>query len=235
MSSPWPKRSDARPPRRRWAQVLKRAAFWLLTALALPAGAQELVLPFDGRWYVAQGGDTPNVNHHMAVRAQWYGVDFAKVGGASGRALTSAERPSRPEHFYSWKQPVLAPVDGVVTAVVNDLPDNALGEKDVRNPAGNYVAIRTRTGTHVFLAHLLQGSVGVRVGERVSHRQVIGRVGNSGNSDFPHLHLHMQGSPTLGEGEGLNLVFADMRVELTGRIFDGVTWPLIRGLFVEPR
>src|SRR5215218_5890872 len=112
--------------------MMKATVSVLLTAFALGANAQELVLPFDGRWFVAQGGDTPNVNHHMAVRAQWYGVDFAKVGGASGRALTSAEAPSRLEHFYSWSQSVLAPADGVVTSVVNDLPDNPLGEKDVR-------------------------------------------------------------------------------------------------------
>jgi hypothetical protein len=217
------------------AERLKETVSVLLTTFALGANAQELVLPFEGRWFVAQGGDTPNVNHHMMVRAQWYGVDFAKVGGASSRALTSAEEPSRLEHFYSWNQLVLAPLDGVVTSVVNDLPDNPLGEKDVRRPAGNHVAIRTEAGTYVFLAHLKWGSVAVEVGERLTRRQVVGRVGNSGNSDFPHLHLHMQNSPTINEGEGLNLLFSGMDVELTGKVFEDVTWPLIRGLFVQSR
>lgn len=215
--------------------MLKRVAVLLLAALALQAGAQELVLPLEGRWYVAQGGDTPNVNHRMALRAQWYGVDFAKAGGPHGRSLASTDKPSGLEQFYSWNQLVLSPVAGVVTAVQNGLPDNALGEKDLRNPAGNHVVIRTEADTYVFLAHLLQGSAGVRVGERIAPRQVIGRVGSSGNSDFPHLHVHMQSSATPGEGHGLNLVFAAMEVELTGRTFEGVTWPLIRGLFVEPR
>ncbi|MDO6822856.1 M23 family metallopeptidase [Marinobacter sp. 1_MG-2023] len=215
--------------------MLRKLALLLLTVIAFGAHAQELVLPFQGRWFVVQGGDTPNVNHHMAVRAQWYGVDFAMVGGASGRALTPVEKPSRLEHFYSWNQLVLAPVEGVVTSVVNDLPDNPLGKRDVRRSAGNYVSIRSEAGTFVFLAHLKRGSVDVKVGERLERHQVVGRVGNSGNSDFPHLHMHMQNSPTIHQGEGLNLVFGDMNVELTGKVFESVTWPLIRGLFVEAR
>jgi hypothetical protein len=62
--------------------MLRQIVCALLTSTALSVHAQDLTLPFQGRWFVAQGGDTPNVNHHMAVQAQWYGIDFAKVGGA---------------------------------------------------------------------------------------------------------------------------------------------------------
>lgn len=204
-----------------------------LAWVAIGANAQELVLPFEDRWFVAQGGDTLNVNHHMAVKAQWYGVDFAKVGGPGGRALASVDKPSRLEHFYSWGVPVLAPVEGVVHSVVDTLPDNPLGKKDSTNPAGNHVVIEMKPGTYVFLAHLRKGSIPVKPGDRVSPRQVIGRVGNSGNTDFPHLHVHVQDTPELNRGQGLNPVFRDMDVEMTGRLFEGVTWPVIRGLFLE--
>lgn len=204
----------------------------LLTATVSGASGQELILPFEGRWFVAQGGDTLNVNHHMAIRAQWYGVDFAKAGGPNGRSLAAVEKPSRLEHFYSWNEPVLAPVEGTVYSVVNDFPDNAPGTKDIHHPAGNHVIIETESGTYVFLAHLKQGSVSVDEGDRVSPHQVIGRVGNSGNSDFPHVHVHIQDTPTINEGNGLNPVFRDMDVELNGQAFERVTWPVIRGLFV---
>lgn len=215
--------------------MIRPIAFALLAACSLAANAQDLALPFQGRWFVAHAGDTLNVNHHMAVRAQWYGVDFAKVGGPGERALTSVERPSRLEHFYSWNEPVLAPSQGKVVAVMDALPDNPLGAKDARNPAGNHVVIETGERRYVFLAHLRKGSVTVKPGERVSTGQVLGRVGNSGNSDFPHLHLHVQDEPTLNQGNGLNPVFAGMQVELTGKVFEGVSWPLIRGLFVRGR
>ncbi len=215
--------------------MLRSCAFALLLSLSIAAQAQELRLPFEGRWFVAQGGDTINVNHHMAVQAQWYGIDFVKTGGEGGRELASVAQPSKLEHFHGWNAPVLAPVPGRIVAVVDGLPDNPLGQKDPRNPAGNHVVIATAQGTYVFLGHLRKGTVAVKKGDEVKPGQPLGRVGNSGNSDFPHLHLHVQDGPVLNEGRGLNPVFADMDVELTGKKFEGVAWPLIRGLFVQAR
>src|ERR1051325_8105153 len=61
----------------------------------------EFHLPFAGRWFVLQGGDSSNVNHHMKVRAQWYGIDFMKAGGPGERAL-SKPAASTVEDFFSW-------------------------------------------------------------------------------------------------------------------------------------
>ena len=61
----------------------------LLLATAMHSLAASYRLPFSGTWFVAQGGDTPNVNHHMQVRSQAFGIDFIKVAGPSGRALTN--------------------------------------------------------------------------------------------------------------------------------------------------
>ena len=72
----------------------------LLIVLASAAHAQQLRLPFDGRWFVVQGGDTPNVNQHMTERAQWFGLDFAKVGYPDQRGL-SRPRPTKLADFYS--------------------------------------------------------------------------------------------------------------------------------------
>ncbi len=44
----------------------------------------------------------------------------------------------------------------------------------------------------MLLAHLAAGSVAVEEGEYVTSGAFIGRVGNSGNSEAPHLHLHVQ-------------------------------------------
>ena len=208
----------------------------LLAALLLfstsLAGADSLSLPFSGRWFVAQAGDTPNVNHHMSSPAQAYGVDFAKVGGPNGRELTR-RKPTTVEDFYSWDETVLAPADGIVTAVVAHLPDNPLGSKDLQNPAGNHIVIRVDQGQYVFLAHLKQNTTTIGPGERVRRAQPLGLCGNSGNSDFPHVHLHVQDTATLGNGTGQNPIFGPSDVELTGKQFEAVTWPLINGLFVS--
>ncbi len=61
------------------------------------------------------------------------------------------------------------------------------------------------------------GSVRVRVGERVRRGQVLGQLGNSGNSATPHLHLQVQiGRSFLSDG----LPFVFDRFQLLGQITD---------------
>ena len=85
----------------------------------------------------------------------------------------------------------------------------------------------------MLLAHFQRASILVEPGERVARGQPLGRCGNLGNTDCPHPHLHIQDSPVLDSGAGQNPVFSSMKVVLDGESFAGVTWPLIRGLFVE--
>ena len=210
-----------------WAATLV-----LIAAMPIHAADPALRLPFNGRWFVAQGGDTLNVNQHMAQPAQAFGIDFVKVGGASHREV-SRPNPQRVEDFYAWGQQVLSPTGGEVIAVVNDRPDNALGMKDAEHPAGNHVVIQTAANRFVFLAHFQRGSIGVKPGQRVAVGQLLGRCGNSGNSDFPHVHLHVQDQPTLNSGQGQMPVFSKINLELSGKAFRRVTWPLTRGLFVS--
>ncbi len=199
-------------------------------AVALNAGAQEFHLPFKGRWFVAQAGDTLNVNPHMALQAQWYGMDFVKVGGAAQRDISEKDGKTLSD-YYSWGEIVLSPIDGVVVAVVDGLPDNPLGTKDPGNPAGNHAVIAAG-GKYVFVAHFQKGSLRVKAGQRVSVGQELGKCGNSGNSDSPHIHMHVQDAPIFNQGQGQNVTFKGINVELTGKTFLGVDWPLISGLFV---
>ncbi len=195
--------------------------------------AIALQLPFAGKWFVAQGGDTLNVNHHMLVPSQWFGVDFARVAGPSGREL-AREPATSVEDTYSWNQQVLSPTSGVVVHAESHHPDNALGTVDTSSPAGNYVEIRSQSGIHVFLAHFKQGSLRLRRGDSVAPGQVLGACGNSGNSTMPHVHIHAQDQSGLGSGTGQMLHFEGIDVELSGRTFRNVTWPMLRGLFVQP-
>jgi hypothetical protein len=175
------------------------AALFITCAHGAVAQNLSLRLPFDDRWFVAQGGDTPNVNHHMRSRAQAYGIDFAKVGGPKQRELTR-RTPAAVADFYAWGAPILAPADGEVVAVVNDRPDNPIGVKDTTNPAGNHIVLRIAANRYVFLAHAQRGSITVEPGASVQRGMPIAACGNSGNSDFPHIHLHIQDAPTLGAG-----------------------------------
>jgi murein DD-endopeptidase MepM/ murein hydrolase activator NlpD len=64
---------------------------------------------------------------------------------------------------------------------------------DRANAAGNHIVIRVNgVDIHLLLAHLKNGSVSVNIDDRVSKGQPIGKVGNSGNTTEPHLHIHAQ-------------------------------------------
>ena len=78
---------------------------------------------------------------------------------------------------------------------------------DLQTVGGNHVLLKIGDGASLFYAHMQPGSVRVRVGDRVRKGQVIGRVGNSGQADAPHLHIHLSDRPSTLAAEGLPLVF----------------------------
>ena len=61
-------------------------------------------------------------------------------------------------------------------------------------------------GKYAFYAHILAGTITVKLGERVRPGQTIGLLGNSGNSDAPHLHFHLGDQPSPLGTEGLPFV-----------------------------
>jgi murein DD-endopeptidase MepM/ murein hydrolase activator NlpD len=75
---------------------------------------------------------------------------------------------------------------------------------DVSKPnglGGNYVIVKENDGRYSMYMHLQQGSVAVKVGQKVVAGQLLGRVGASGDSLFPHLHYQrMEGPNTKSEG-----------------------------------
>lgn len=81
------------------------------------------------------------------------------------------------------------------------------------DPAGNHVLLDLGHGTYALLGHLRASSAKVRTGDRVRAGDLIGRVGNSGNSSEPHLHFHVQDSPRLSCGTGLPVRFRDVVVD----------------------
>ena len=97
-----------------------------------------------------------------------------------------------------WGAPVLSPVAGIVERVRSDVPDNPLGGSNFADNWGNHVVIRLEQEGWLLLAHLMTGSIVVSVGARVEPGTILGRVGNSGRSPVPHLHMQIQAAARVG-------------------------------------
>jgi murein DD-endopeptidase MepM/ murein hydrolase activator NlpD len=59
----------------------------------------------------------------------------------------------------------------------------------------------------------------VAVGDRVRPGQPLGRLGNSGNSNAPHLHFQLMDGPTPLGSNGVPFTFSSFRAEGTLRNF----------------
>ena len=69
---------------------------------------------------------------------------------------------------------------------------------------------------HAFYAHLQPGSIRVKVGDRVHRGQILGLVGNTGNSTEPHLHFHISDASSPLGSEGLPYLLPSFEVEGKG-------------------
>ena len=91
---------------------------------------------------------------------------------------------------------VFAAAPGVVRAIRDGMPDVSVKKIDGSlikgREAGNSVAIRHGDGWETQYSHMLQGSVQVKAGDHVETGQVLGMVGLSGNTEFPHLHFSVR-------------------------------------------
>lgn len=141
------------------------------------------IIPLHGRLKVTCGHSGCRTHY---ISYQKYSWDFI-VLDARGRSQLGASEKLR--SYYTFGAPVVAPADGVVISVTNDNPDNPPLQRAAR---GNEITIDHGNGEVSVLEHFQQRSITVRVGERVRQGQIIGRVGNSGNTALPHLHFSVK-------------------------------------------
>ena len=163
-----------------------------------PAGAVDLSFPLKGGRFAILHGGGAALNHHHSVPAQAYATDVVALNHRGRRAR--GVRPEALDAYEIFDRAVVAPCDGIVSGTSDGAPDAPIGRADPLKPAGNHVLLfcaAGRAGITLLLAHFRSGSVAVARGDRVRRGTLLGRVGNSGNSTEPHLHVHaVRGSET---------------------------------------
>ena len=201
----------------------------------------NLILPVPGRVFVHDGHDfyshhrrldiTGDMTTALGIQSNMtrYAYDFTVVDekGAMHRG-----DGMKNEDWPGFGAAVVAPADGVVVKSARDRPDGSMAQrapldreavmKNIHEIMGNYAVIDHGNGEYSLLAHMRQGSVTVKPGDRVKQGQKLGEIGCSGDAMFPHLHYQLQRDDYLGEG--LPSYFRDYQR------FTGAAWvPAKRG------
>jgi hypothetical protein len=148
------------------------------------------------------------VNNHIWL-AQRYAVDWEQLN--SDDRIYSGPR-EKLESYTIFGKSVLAVADATVVSVIENLPEQTPGKYpegiSLDEADGNSVILRLddpHLGGHVFAlyAHMQPRSIRVHRGEKVHTGQVLGLVGNTGNSLAPHLHFQLMAEPSSLASNGL--------------------------------
>lgn len=157
--------------------------------------------PFAGKTVVGWGGDSLNTNlPHITWASERWAYDLVMEPYNTGS--------HNPDDYGIWNQEILSPASGIVIAAYDEEPDIEPGSESFLSMEGNHVYLKLdETGTYLLLNHLKQNSLTVKIGEHVQTGDLLGRVGNSGSTSEPHLHIHHQRQnpvltphPVLAEG-----------------------------------
>ena len=165
-----------------------------------------------GAWLTGNGPDAISGHrralipvHGTPAIAQRFAIDYVMVDEKGRRFEGDAQRN---ESYFAHGQDAIAVADGRVVAVKDSIPENVPGITSRAVPitletvGGNHVVLDLGGGRYAFYAHLQPGSLRVKLGDQVERGQVLGLVGNSGNSTEPHLHFHVADgiAPLASEG-----------------------------------
>ena len=194
-------------------------------------GARVVAFPLRGEWMAVQSPAARIPSHGTDMLGQRYAFDLIRFdpdrhgryhprGGL--RALLVGV-PTRECH--GWGEPVHGPLDGIVVAARDGLPERARVHplRELALVAKTALTFRPTPGglhrvlgNHVILrcgdvyagfAHLTTGSVAVVPGQEVREGDVLGRVGHTGNSTAPHLHFQLMDSPDVATARGVPCAF----------------------------
>ena len=182
--------------------LLIMAVLFLLTVITCfraqfyPVEAVQLEFPLKGgQYFFGEAGSNIALNSHHESKSQKYAYDLIKIDslGFKGKGFFS----SNLSDYYIFDETVYAPCSGIVFKTNNFSEDMPIMQRNEKEPGGNHVILDC-SGTRVSLIHFKKGSLLVFEGELVTTGQPLGKIGNSGRTTEPHLHIHAENM--LGEG-----------------------------------
>ena len=192
-------------------------------------GQKPLVIgpPLRGGEWLAGNGPSNTSGHRRALIpvagqahiAQRFAIDWVRLRENGG---TFTGDPKDNKNYRCYGVEALAVADAIVAAVKDGIPENVPGLNSRAVPitletvGGNHVILDLGQGRYAFYAHLQPGSLRVKAGDKVRRGQVVGLVGNSGNSTEPHLHFHISDANSPLGSDGLPYLLPAFEVQGKG-------------------
>ena len=151
------------------------------------------------------------------VKIETFAIDWMLLHDGKSFAGDGSQR----EQYFAFGAEVLAVADGTVVAVQEGYAEETPLQPTahVYGPGdygGNSVTLEIAPGIYAFYAHLQPGSITVSPGDQVTTGQLLGLLGNTGNTTAPHLHFGLLDDPDPMVGASLPMAFD--RWTLEGRV-----------------
>ena len=152
----------------------------------------------------------------QAWAAERFAIDYLQLT-PDGRLFTGPSTDLAGFPYYGAD--IHAVADGPVVSVADGMPEAvpfaAPTGLALDQYPGNHVVQDLGDGNYALYAHLQTGSIAVKPGDRLSAGQVLERLGNTGNTDAPHLHFHVMSTPDPLRADGLPFVFSSFDLQAT--------------------
>ena len=166
-------------------------SFYAIQGQSYDTNAVELKFPLkSGNYYISSGGNSSVINNHFRnyPNSQQFALDINKIN-AVGYVSSTLMSSSSETHFI-FGEDVYCPCSGTVMESQNDVPDNMQTSMQVDHEfgKGNFITLNCDNNI-ITLMHLQEGSVLAQRGQNVVFGQPLGKIGNSGFSMEPHLHI----------------------------------------------
>jgi Peptidase family M23 len=168
--------------------------------------------PLRGEGYISADSCCDATRHTRAALpvngrvwvAQRYAVDWEQLNAGGG--IYSGARENL-KSYAIFGQPVLAVADAVVVSAIDGLPEQTPGKFPtniaIADADGNSIILDLGKNRYALYAHMQPGSLKVHQGDKVHLGQIIGLVGDTGNSIVPHLHFQVMAGPSSLGANGL--------------------------------
>lgn len=179
----------------------------------------QYIFPVKGTWHVI-GTFDDYINGHRVMYSQEFAFDLDKV-------FESFPLPKNKKNsgYPCYNENIYAVATGEVVQSFSEIPENPYAGSDLElnelkslwgefgyEPLGpgNFVVLKHAHNEYSFYAHLIPGSIKVNIGDKVKQGDLLGHIGNSGNSDGPHLHFQLMDGPSTQSARGLPCTFTNL-------------------------